>query len=182
LEAEAKARADRFAQRGEQVNAARAAKGLPAITLRPRRRDEAPRPDATVNPTDPDSRLLRGNGHSVQGYNAQLVTAAQQIIIAAEVTQDANDVEQLAPMLAAACTTLDPAGITKPIRALAADAGYWRAATSTAPSLRRPSCLSPWPNTAAADGPARTVNPPHLPPTTSSRPCNDGRILRPVNG
>jgi transposase len=128
LEAEAKARADRFTQRSQQVNTAREAKGLPPMALRPRRRDEAPRPEATVNPTDPDSRLLRGNGHSVQGYNAQLVATAEQIIIAAEVTQDANDVEQLAPMLAAARSTLHAAGITKPMRALAADAGYWRAA------------------------------------------------------
>ena len=98
------------------------------------------------NPTDPDSRLLRGNGHSVQGYNAQLVTTAEQIIIAAEVTQDANDVEQPAPMLAAARTTLHAAGVTKPIRALAADAGYWRAANVDGSIPRRPSCLSPWPN------------------------------------
>jgi transposase len=128
LEADAKARADRFAQRTEKVNTARETKGLPPLTLRPRRRDEAPRPEATVNPTDPDSRLLRGNGHSVQGYNAQLIVTAEQIIIGAEVTQDANDVEQLAPMLAAARATLTAAGITKPICALAADAGYWRAA------------------------------------------------------
>jgi len=128
LQADAQARAERFAQRSEQVNAARAAKGLPPRKLRPRRRDEAPRPNAIVNPTDPDSRLMRTWGHAVQGYNAQLVATGEQIIIAAEVTQDANDVEQLAPMLTAARSTLTAAGITEPIEALAADAGYWRAA------------------------------------------------------
>jgi transposase len=128
LEAEAAARAARFAQRSEQVNTARAGKGLPPRTLRPRPRDEAPRPNAVVNPTDPDSRLMRSYGHSVQGYNAQLVATGEQIIIAAEITQIANDVEQLAPMLTSARTALTAAGIDEPIRALAADAGYWRAA------------------------------------------------------
>ncbi len=128
LQADAHARAARFAQRSEQVNTARAAKGLPPRTLRPRPRDEAPRPNAVVNPTDPDSRLMRSYGHSVQGYNAQLLTTGEQIIIAAEVTQIANDVEQLDPMLTAARTALSSAGINEPIRALAADAGYWRAA------------------------------------------------------
>ena len=128
LQADAQAREARFAQRSEQINAARAGKGLPPRTLRPRPRDEAPRPNAVVNPTDPDSRLMRSYGHSVQGYNAQLMSTAEQIIIAAEVTQIANDVEQLAPMLAAARATLNAAGITEPIKALAADAGYWRAA------------------------------------------------------
>lgn len=128
LEADAAARAARFAQRSAQVNTARAAKGLAPMRLQPRPRDEAPRPNAVVNPTDPDSRLMRSYGHSVQGYNAQLMATAEQIIIAAEVTQDANDVDQLAPMLTAASTTLTAAGVTSRIRALAADAGYWRAA------------------------------------------------------
>jgi hypothetical protein len=71
---------------------------------------------------------MRTYGRSVQAYNAQLVATGEQIIIAAEVTQDANDVEQLDPMLTAARATLTAAGVDKPIHALAADAGYWRAA------------------------------------------------------
>ena len=35
----------------------------------------------------------------VQGYIAQTVVTPQQIILAAEVTTDANDVQQLKPML-----------------------------------------------------------------------------------
>jgi hypothetical protein len=35
----------------------------------------------------------------VQGYNAQLVVTPQQIILASEVTTEANDVRQLQPML-----------------------------------------------------------------------------------
>jgi hypothetical protein len=64
----------------------------------------------------------------IQGYNAQWACTAQQIIVAAQVTQAGNDVEQLEPMLAAARATLAAAGIRQPIRALVADAGYWRAA------------------------------------------------------
>jgi hypothetical protein len=38
---------------------------------------------------------------SVQGYNAQAVTTLEQVIVAAELTQDANDLQQLEPMLTA---------------------------------------------------------------------------------
>jgi transposase len=48
LEADAAERAARFAQRSEQINTARAAKGQPPMKLRPRRQDEAPRPNATL--------------------------------------------------------------------------------------------------------------------------------------
>ena len=117
----------------------------------------------------------------MQGYNAQLVTTAEQIIIAAEVVQDANDIEQLAPMLAAAHTTLHAAGISKPIRALAADAGYWRAANVDGSIPKAPKLFIAIANTAAGDDPARTGNPPHPPPTTSSTPCNDAWTPRPAN-
>ena len=69
---------------------------------------------------------LRGRGGAVQGYNAQAACTADQVIVAAEVTQAANDVEQLAPMLAATNTTLAEAGIAARPEALVADAGYWR--------------------------------------------------------
>ena len=35
----------------------------------------------------------------VQGYNAQAVVSEEQIIVAVGVTQEANDVQQLEPML-----------------------------------------------------------------------------------
>jgi hypothetical protein len=65
------------------------------MTMKPAS-DEAPQPEATTNLTDPDRRILIGRRGRVQGYNAQLVTSAEQIILAAEVTQAANDVDQLA--------------------------------------------------------------------------------------
>jgi hypothetical protein len=59
LEAEAAARQQRVA---ELAAAARARGQRPRAHIRPRRRDEAPDPKATVNTTDPDSRFVRGSG------------------------------------------------------------------------------------------------------------------------
>ena len=132
LEADAATRADRLADRTEATNTARAAKGLPARTLRPKP-SEKPRPQATTNLTDPDSRVMATRGGRIQGYNAQWATTAEQIIIAAQVTQAANDVEQLHPMLDLAHATLATAGIATSIKRLVADAGYWRAANLDPP-------------------------------------------------
>lgn len=116
----------RFAERSKKSNEARAAKGQPPRELKPRPRDEAPQPNAVANTTDCESRLLRGRGGAVQGYNAQAVCTEDQVIVAAEVTQDANDLQQLAPMLDATNATLEAAGIDERPGAVAADAGYWR--------------------------------------------------------
>jgi hypothetical protein len=61
LEAEAAARQQRYQQRVTELAAAARARGQrPRPHIRPRRRDEAPKPTATVNTTDPDSRFVRG--------------------------------------------------------------------------------------------------------------------------
>lgn len=127
LDTTARQRQERFEERKRVTNEARAAKGLGPRDLRPRPSGETPQPNAVANITDPDSRLLRGRGGMVQGYNAQAVVTADQIVIAAEVTQHINDVAQLAPMLEATSVSLDAAGVTERPGALAADAGYWRA-------------------------------------------------------
>jgi transposase len=143
LEAEAAARQQRYQQRvAELVAAARARGQRPRVHIRPRRRDEAPDPKATVNTTDPDSRFVRGNGRTLQGYNAQAATTTAQVVVAAELTQQANDLQQLAPMLAAIRTTLAAAGVGDPVQQLAADSGYWSianvSAISNAPELLIP--------------------------------------------
>ncbi|NJL07804.1 MAG: hypothetical protein HC900_05735, partial [Methylacidiphilales bacterium] len=56
-------------------------------------------PDTVANPTDPDSNIMKTRRGWVQGDNAQIVVTPDQIILAAEVTTDANDVHQLATML-----------------------------------------------------------------------------------
>jgi hypothetical protein len=79
-----------------------------------------------LNTTDPDTRLMkRAGGKSVQGYNAQVVASAEQVILAAEVTQSHNDGDQLAPMVAQTAETLHEAGIDEPIGIVLADGGYW---------------------------------------------------------
>jgi hypothetical protein len=116
----------------ELAAAARARGQRPRAHIRPRRRDEAPNPTATINTTDPDSRLVHGNGRTLQGYNAQAAVTCEQVVVAAELTQQANDLQQLAPMLAAIRSTLASAGIAARPQRLAADSGYWSIANVSA--------------------------------------------------
>ncbi len=115
-----------YAQRAEALTESRVARGL-AVREVKRRRWETPRPKAKANMTDPESRILIDRHGPLQGYNAQVAATPEQIIVAAELTQRVNDVEQLEPMLAATRATLRAAGIRRGPRALVADAGYWRA-------------------------------------------------------
>ena len=84
-----------------------------------------PLPAGQINITDPDARRLKVTRGFVQGYNAQLVTTKDQYIIAAEVNVDTADFGHLKPMVNAARSELEQAGVrVKPEVALA-DAGYW---------------------------------------------------------
>jgi transposase len=134
LEGEAAERQQRYEQRAAELAAKARSRGTqPKSRYRPRRRDEAARPQATVNTTDPGSRFVRGNGRTLQGYNAQAAATMDQVVLTAELTQ-ANDVQQLAPMLVAIRTTLTGAGVAEPLQRLAADSGYWSIANvSTIP-------------------------------------------------
>lgn len=113
-----KAHAERLAER-EQVERERGTR------LRGRK-PKAPEPDreAKANTTDPDSRIMRTRQGYVQGYNGQAAVSPDQIILAAELTQDENDVGQLHPMIAATEKSLHDAGVCDPIGAVVADAGY----------------------------------------------------------
>lgn len=78
-----------------------------------------------ANVTDPESRIMKTASGYVQGYNAQAAVTREQIIVAADVTQEANDVHQLHPMLKAVSQELEDAKVgERPGRALF-DAGYW---------------------------------------------------------
>jgi hypothetical protein len=68
---------------------------------------------------------------SLQGYNAQAVTTLEQVIVAAELTQQANDLQRLEPMLTATAATLATAGIPERPGTLLADSGYWSIANLT---------------------------------------------------
>lgn len=82
-----------------------------------------PRPQAQKNFTDPDSRIMMDSSSKsfMQAYNAQAVVDGEaQVIVAAAVTQEVNDKEQLAPMLKEAAAN---AGQTPLVAS--ADAGYF---------------------------------------------------------
>jgi transposase len=83
-----------------------------------------PEPKAQRNFTDMDSRIMpdgANKGSFVQGFNAQAAVDSQtQVIVAAEITQQTNDSQQLLPMLKQVVANTG----SKPI-AVSADAGYW---------------------------------------------------------
>jgi len=83
-----------------------------------------PADKAQRNFTDPDSRIMpdgANKGSFVQGYNAQIaVDSVSQIIVAAQVTQETNDKQQLIPMLERVVANLKQ----KPEK-VSADAGYF---------------------------------------------------------
>jgi transposase len=126
LEAEATERQRRYQQRlAELVAAARAKGKQPRTHVKPRLRDEAPNPKAVANVTDPDSRFLHTRNGTAQGYNAQAVVTQNQVVVAAALTQQANDLQQLQPMLQAVDQTLRAADIQDRPAMLLADSGYW---------------------------------------------------------
>jgi transposase len=96
-----------------------------------------PAPDGlakrSINTTDPDSRkIIRTGKTAVQGYNAQAVATAGQIILAADLTQQTNDSRQLQPMIDTALRALEQAGIDQRPETVLADGGYWNTAQITA--------------------------------------------------
>jgi transposase len=78
-----------------------------------------------ANITDPDSRIMETRAGHIQGYNAQIVVDEGQIIIAADVAQEANDMHQLHPMIEKAQQELKAVGMKEEIKKGLADAGYW---------------------------------------------------------
>jgi len=86
--------------------------------------------------TDPDSEIMKTRRGWVQGYNGQAVVTADQIIVAAELTNQANDVQQLQPMVnQAQAIVAAVGGEDVALGTVLADAGYWseaNAATETA--------------------------------------------------
>jgi transposase len=93
---------------------------------RPPDRFEPPlAPTGKINLSDLDSRNVKTSRGWVQGYNAQLVTTEDQIVIAAEVNVDSPDFGHLEPMVTAARGELGRAGIDASPALVLADAGYW---------------------------------------------------------
>lgn len=121
LEAEARARA---AADHAAKNAARAAEGQEPKPVN--LDDVKPEPKAQRNFTDPDSRIMRASNKGWdQCGNAQVLVDESQLILAADVTQHANDVQQVEPLLDRMESHLQAAEIAQRPREFLGDAGYF---------------------------------------------------------
>jgi transposase len=88
----------------------------------------APKPKAQRNFTDPESKIMKtSDGSFHQCFNGQAIVDSQaQVIVAAELSDQAPDAEQLAPALGQLADNLDATGAELPEgAALTADAGYF---------------------------------------------------------
>jgi transposase len=86
-------------------------------------------PAGTINVSDPDSRVMRTQGTPPrQAYNAQAAVNDRQVVLAAEVTNDAADFAHLRPMLDRTLDQLARVGVIDQPDVVLADAGYWHTA------------------------------------------------------
>ena len=98
-----------------------------------RAQSNAAEPSRQYNFVDPDSRVMKDNARKcfVQAYNAQIATDSHaQVIVAAELTQQTTDRQQLLPMVQAVREATGSAPET-----ITADAGYWDTTSLRDPSL-----------------------------------------------
>jgi Transposase DDE domain len=82
-------------------------------------------PDGKINTTDPDARRMKFGRNFIPAYNARAAVTEQQIIVAAEITTEGGDFEQLEPIVTATERELSEAGLTERPGVVLADAGYW---------------------------------------------------------
>lgn len=121
LEAEA-------AEREAARRAALAAQGKTPRAPRDGRDPFAPKPSAQRNFTDPESKIMKtSDGAYHQCYNGQaIVDASAQVIVAAELSDEAPDARLLEPALAQLAENLEAVEAELPEgAALSADAGYF---------------------------------------------------------
>ena len=95
--------------------------------------EAVPEPKDQINFTDPESRIMKASNKGWdQCGNAQAVANEHQIILAADVTDQANDKRQAVPMVDQTRENLDAAGVEQAIGAAVSDAGYYSEANATA--------------------------------------------------
>ncbi len=167
LEAEAREQAEqeaagvreRLAERERQAQeTGKKPRGRAPVVPDPER--AKPEPTAQKNFTDPESRIMKdgASGGFVQAYNAQVVVdGTAQVIVAAAVTQQAGDQQQLVPML-----TKTKENLGRLPEQGTADTGYFSAAAVSDPALagmalyvppKRPSAKGAGSGTAATELP-----------------------------
>ncbi len=120
---------DQAARQQEKIDARTAeekATGSAKRGRKPKPAEAVVNEDARANTTDPDSRIMKGSKGWLQGYNAQAVVTRDQIVLAPDVTSQANDVQQLKPMLDKARTMVRTVlGEDARLGTALMDAGYW---------------------------------------------------------
>lgn len=126
LEQEQAQEADRQSEKIFKRETQEAQSGKVKRGRKPTEPQSTPDADAKANATDPDSRIMKGRAGYVQGYNAQVVVTEGQIIVAAEVTTQENDIKQLHPMIESARKCVEGLKLKggKGIAVVLADAGY----------------------------------------------------------
>ena len=108
----------------EKRQAEEEASGKKKRGRKPKKPEEIEPNEKKANITDPDSRIMKTRKGYVQGYNGQAVVTEGQVIVAAELTQDENDIHQLHPMLKEAKENLEAVNVEEKIGNVLADAGY----------------------------------------------------------
>ena len=114
-------------EQARQRAAAHTAK-LEAEGRQPRKNphDAVPKPKDQRNFTDPESKIMKTSNKGFdQCGNAQAVANEEQIIVAADVTDQANDSQQVEPMVEQTLANLDAVGVEENVEAFTADAGYF---------------------------------------------------------
>ena len=139
LEAERRQVAERAAQ--ERVEAGGKPRSEAEKKRWKRAKNEQPAPKARYNFVDPDSRIMKDSGANafLQGYNAQVAVDGQvQVIVAATVTTQVNDRDQLLPMIEQV-----KAATGRDAEVVLADAGYWKTESITAEAVKHIQLLVP---------------------------------------
>ena len=142
LEARAKVEAEAERQRRAQAEAERQRTGKKRRGRAPKAVDETPEDKAQMSFTDPELGIMQTNnkGWDYCGNAQASVDGAFQIIVACEVTAEANDKQQAAPMAQLTVAQLEQAGIEIPKDATGAaqkipatyDSGYYSEAAAAA--------------------------------------------------
>lgn len=179
LHAEANAEAARQQEKIDARAAEEEATGKRKRGRKPKPAEAAVDEAAKANVTDPDSRIMKSRKGYLQGYNAQAVVTAEQIILAPGVTNGANDVHQLGPMIDKALEMME--ALTGDEVALGVglfDAGYWsqdNAAAETADCEYLIATTKDWKQRKAM----RDAPPPRgrMPKTLSARERMDRKLL-----
>jgi hypothetical protein len=125
LEMEAKEEASKQQEKIDKRQVEEIGSGQKKRGRKPKEPKKEPVAEAKANVTDPESRIMKTRRGYVQGYNGQTVVNEEQIIIAAELTSQENDIKQLKPMIEKMEQNIKEIGIKeKAADTVLADAGY----------------------------------------------------------